>query len=113
MADKLPPPLADGEAPMLKVTVLDSPTQRRLVVEGDLAGPSVSELESIWRHVQTAGTKRSIVVDPTGATLIDTQGKAALMAMAGEGAKLVADGVYTAYLVKSLMQRVRAAQCRF
>jgi anti-anti-sigma regulatory factor len=96
---------------MLKITVLDSGTERRLVVEGALAGPWVAELESVWRKAREAHKDQRVVVDLGGTTLIDPSGKRVLMAMASEGAELVAKGVYTEYVVKGLVDGVNAG-CR-
>lgn len=97
---------------MLKVSVLDSRSQRTLVVEGSLTAPWTSELESLWKQSLEAGRGRKIVVDLGHTTVIDARGKAALMAMVGEGAELIGKGVYTEYLVKSLVQRARHNGCR-
>jgi ABC-type transporter Mla MlaB component len=104
---------ANWKLPMLKVIVLDNGTRKRLVVEGALTGPWVPELESLWEQLKQASSDRGIVVDLSGTTAIDTSGKAALMAMAAEGAELVAEGLYTAYVVKSLVAKGRNAPRRF
>jgi anti-anti-sigma regulatory factor len=96
---------------MLKVTLVDGATERRLMVEGTLTGASVPELESAWKKTLNTGDSRKLVVDLSETTLIDGQGKKALMAMASQGAELVAKGVYTGYVVKGLMERVHAG-CR-
>ena len=98
---------------MLKVTHLDNDNQRTLVVEGALAGASVSELEVAWRQVGDDGQNRKIVVDLSGATVIDAGGKVILTAMIREGVELVGRGIFTKYLVKDLMEKARQSQCRF
>jgi hypothetical protein len=102
---------ANWKVTMLKVTVLDSGAERRLVVEGALAGSWVTELESVWRQIRAGHEHQRVVVDLVGTTVIDPSGKRVLMVMASEGAKLVARGVYTEYVVKGLVDRVNAG-CR-
>jgi anti-anti-sigma regulatory factor len=97
---------------MLKVSVLDSRTQRTLVVEGSLTAPWAPELESIWRQSLEAGGGRKIVIDLGHTTVIDARGKMVLIAMVREGADLIGKGVYTEYLVKSLVERARHNGCR-
>jgi len=98
---------------MLKVSVLDSGTQRRLLVEGSLTARWASELESVWRQTREAHRDQTLVVDIGGTTVIDANGKAILTAMICEGAELVGTGVYTEYLVKTLVDRARQMGCRF
>jgi hypothetical protein len=96
---------------MLKVTVVDTAKEARVKVEGDLAGPSVTELESVWKYLCQARENRKILVDLSGTTAIDAGGKRMLMVMASQGAQLIAKGVYTEYVVKGLVERVNAG-CR-
>ena len=98
---------------MLKVSVLDSETQRRVLVEGSLTAPWVSVLESVWRQSRDSHGDQPVVVDISGTTIIDARGKAILTAMICEGAELIGKGVYTEYLVKSLVNRARETACRF
>jgi hypothetical protein len=49
------------------------------------------------------------VVDLSGMTFIDSNGKAIRMNMTGQGAKLVARGVRNEHIVEELMSRARAA----
>src|ERR1051326_6564135 len=96
---------------MLKVTLVDRGAELRLMVEGTLTGPSVAELELAWRKVRENGEGRKLSIDLSETTVIDGQAKKALMAMAAEGAELVAKGVYNEYVVKALVARVHAG-CR-
>ena len=98
---------------MLKVTYLETLNQRTLVVEGMLAGPWVAELETAWIQVREARRNGKIVVDLSGATVIDAKGKTVLMAMVGEGVELVAKCVFTKFLVEVLTEVARRARCRF
>jgi anti-anti-sigma regulatory factor len=92
---------------MLKVSVVDSRGQQTLVVEGSLTAPWASELESVWKQILQAGRNRKIVVDLGSATAIDATGRAVLTAMVANGTELVGKGLYTEYLVKSLVDRAR------
>ena len=92
---------------MLKITVVDDGGEQRLIVEGKLVAPWVSELESAWNQARQAGPSSRIVVDLSGTTAIDPSGMAALTAMIGEGARLTAKGVYSVYVVQQLMNKPR------
>lgn len=97
---------------MLKITILDGGAERRLLVEGKLAEPSVSELELAWDQARQGGRSSGIVVDLSGMTSIDPRGEAALIAMIADGARLTARGLYCEYLVEELMKRARKARAR-
>jgi hypothetical protein len=97
---------------MLKITVVENGKEQRLIVEGKLAEPCVSELESAWSHVRLASGNRPILVDLSGVTLINSRGEAALSAMIAEGARLTAKGLYSEFVVKQLMNKSRKARIR-
>ena len=90
---------------MLKITMIENGREPRLKVEGKLAEPCVSELESAWNHVRLASGNRPIQVDLSGVTLINSTGEAVLVAMVAEGARLTAKGLYSEFLVKQLMNK--------
>lgn len=96
---------------MLKVTITRRGNERTIQVEGDLMGLAVSELESAWSQVRDSSEDSRIVVDLSGTTAIDADGKKVLTVMASQGAELFAKGIYTGYLVKALVQKVNAG-CR-
>jgi hypothetical protein len=97
---------------MLKITTLDGGTEQRLMVEGKLAEPWVSELELAWNQARQAGRASRIVVDLSGVIFIDPRGEAALTAMIAEGARLTAKGLYCEYVAKQLMNKARKARGR-
>lgn len=70
-------------------------------LEGRLAGPWVEELETCWR--QTAANPQSrAVVDLTGVTFVDADGKALLTRMWQRGAELRAAGCLTRCIVEEI-----------
>lgn len=97
---------------MLKITILEGGAEQRMKVEGKLAEPWVSELESAWNQVRRAGASHPVVVDLSSMTFIDPSGEAALMAMIAGGARLSAKGVYCEYVVDRLMKTLQKSQAR-
>ena len=87
---------------MLKVTVVESRSERRLVVEGTLGREGVSELKSAWSEAKQAWGGR-LVIDLSGMTSIDSSGQATLLGMICEGARLTARGPFNKYLASDLM----------
>ena len=51
---------------MLKITILDTPNYRRLVIEGKLIAPWTSELKNEWRKATADLNRRELVVDVKG-----------------------------------------------
>lgn len=95
-------PTCDGEL-MLKITEqrgaeVDSPT---LVLEGRLAGPWVEELQASWRAL-SADAHHRVVIDLSGVTFIDADGKALLGRLWQQGAELRASGCLTRCIVEEI-----------
>ena len=91
---------------MLKITVQDrQPT--RMVLEGTLAGASVVEARQVWqRFSQETGGR--LVVDLTGVSRIDPEGRLLLATMWQEGADLQAVGCYTKAVLEDIAGFPRA-----
>jgi anti-anti-sigma regulatory factor len=84
---------------MLRITVQPEPDRIRLKLEGDLAGMWVSEVEDSWRA--TRGD-RPLYLDLTGVEHIDRAGRYLLGLLHCSGAHLIASGISTTELVRTL-----------
>jgi hypothetical protein len=51
---------------MLKISILDTPKYRRLVIEGKLIAPWAAELKNQWRKATADLNRRELVVDVKG-----------------------------------------------
>jgi anti-anti-sigma regulatory factor len=87
----------------LKITVMETPTENRCIVQGQLVGPWVDELRSLWREKLRAQPEQRFVLDLNDVTFIDKSGERLLRAICKKGALLVASGVYT----KDVVERVK------
>jgi len=87
---------------MLKITIIDSPTEQRLVLEGRLTEPDISELDSAWENVRGARGTRTCIVDLRDATFMDRGGERILLRMKREGARFIACGVSTTHRLEEL-----------
>jgi anti-anti-sigma regulatory factor len=72
---------------MLRITFVEKPEPATLKVEGRLRGPWVGELERSWSDLSRRWPARSVVVDLTDVTSIDSEGNKLLRAMSREGAR--------------------------
>lgn len=92
---------------MLKITIHPGAGVARMKVEGRLAGPWVEELNRCWREV--AGTQpNQVVVDLSGVTFIDSEGKALLAKMWQQGATLHAVGCLNRCIVEEVMKKAQS-----
>ena len=87
---------------MLKVTIVENPTEQRLVLEGRLTEPDISELDSAWEKVREARGTRRCIVDLRNATIMDQSGESILLRMKREGAQFIAGGVSTTHRLDEL-----------
>jgi anti-anti-sigma regulatory factor len=87
---------------MLKITITETPTERRFIVQGRLVGPWVEELSTAWKREQQDRDGRACVIDLNDATFIDKSGVRLLRTLWENGAQLVATGVYTKHLLEEV-----------
>jgi ABC-type transporter Mla MlaB component len=102
-----------GGREMLKITgqrdaALDSMS---LILEGRLAGPWVEELSSCWRQM-SVNQQSCAVIDLTGVTFIDANGKALLAKLWQHGAELRATGCLTRCIVEEITKAGHAGSPR-
>ncbi len=98
---------------MLKITQHRDATSESVsfLLEGRLAGPWVEELETCWRQ-RAANPQSRTVVDLTGVTFVDADGKALLTKMWQQGAELRAAGCLTRCIVEEITKADRAGSSR-
>lgn len=92
---------------MLKISVIDRRSERRLVLEGKLIAPWVAELRTAWRTLNGQIGKFALVVDLRNVTVISEEGENALLELMSEGAKFRCSGVLTRYLIHELARRYK------
>lgn len=74
---------------MLKLTIHDNMEMLRFHLEGELAGPSVQELEQCWRTASSTLGSRALQVDLRHVTDMDEAGRSLLLQLRAKGASLV------------------------
>jgi anti-anti-sigma regulatory factor len=87
---------------VLKITIVETATERKWVVQGRLVGPWVSELRANWKKAHRIQDKRACVIDLNDVTFIDKSGERLLRAISKKGAQLVAKGLYVKHLLEQL-----------
>jgi hypothetical protein len=97
---------------MLRISIIDTPSQRRLVVEGALIGPWVAELRTTWRNGGQDLGGRQLVIDLSNLTVIGRDGEAAILDLMNEGAKFSCGGVLTRHVLKQLARKKQRESSR-
>ena len=92
---------------MLKISILDTPSQRQLVIEGKLIGPWATELASVWRQATADLYGRALIIDVKGLTAITEDGENVLLELMKEGATFRSSGVFTKHVLKRLACKIR------
>jgi hypothetical protein len=87
---------------MLRITVTETTSEQRWILQGRLTGSTIEELITSWRANQRCQSSQSCVVDLNEITSIDRDGEQVLLMMLRDGAKFVATGLYTKHLLESL-----------
>jgi anti-anti-sigma regulatory factor len=95
---------------MLKITTLMNAESTVLRLEGRLGGPWVLELERCWASTVGTTTNRTLSVDLSAVTYVDSDGKDLLKKIHQQGAKLVASGCLTSCIVNEIVQVARRGE---
>ena len=91
----------------MKIYVVESHKQRRLIVEGKLIAPWAAELIKACEKARADLHDRELVVEVKNMTAIGQQGENVLLALMNDGIKLRACGVFTKQVLKELARRAR------
>jgi len=90
---------------MLKISVIDRRTERRLVLEGKLIAPWVAELRTAWQAANGQVGGPALVVDLRNVTVISQEGENALLELMSDGARFRCSGVLIRHLIHELARR--------
>ena len=92
---------------MFRLTVVDSSSEEKWILQGQLTREFASELIANWRVSLDRCPDRSRVVDLSDVTMIDKSGEEALLEMIHQHARFVATGLYTRILLEELQARTK------
>jgi hypothetical protein len=92
---------------VLKISILDTLSHRRLVVEGKLVAPWAALLRSVWQKATADLNGRELVIDLEGLTAITEDGESILLELMQEGASFRSSGVFTKQVLERLACMIR------
>jgi len=93
---------------MFRISIIDTPSQRKLVVEGNLSGPWVAELRTSWRNASRDLGGRKLVINVSSLTVISREGEGAIFDLMKEGAKFSCVGILTRHVLMRLARKCHA-----
>ena len=86
---------------MLKITFNDTPDSTNVKLEGKLSGPWVDELERSWTE-HSPHASGAVIIDLSGVTYIDSEGKRLLSRMVEKGVCLEGTRLMTRYVIDEI-----------
>jgi hypothetical protein len=92
---------------MLKISILDTPERRRLVLEGKLVAPWAAELRRECREAAADLHGRELLIELRNVTCISEEGQNVLLELMKEGFRFRSSGVFTKHVMKRLAQKTR------
>jgi hypothetical protein len=90
---------------MLKISVIDSPRQRRLIVEGKLIAPWADELRNACQHASAELRGRDLVVEMKHVMRISPEGENVILELISRGIRFRCSGMFTKRVLKELTRR--------
>ena len=90
---------------MLKISLIDGATRRRLILEGKLVAPWTVELRHACEEAKADLRDRELVVEMKHVTTISQEGENVIADLLNRGIKFRCDGVFTKHVLKLLTRR--------
>ncbi|HWY67999.1 MAG TPA: hypothetical protein VNX88_05000 [Terriglobales bacterium] len=92
---------------MLKISVIDNRTQRRLILEGKLISPWTAELRTFCEKLRADLDERELVINIKHLTAISQEGENLLLELMKEGVRFRSQGLFTKQVLSQLTRRLR------
>ena len=89
---------------MLKISVVDGPRQRRLILEGKLIAPWAAELTSACEAARADLNGRQLIIDLRNLTAISSEAEGVLLQLMNEKVKFQC-GVFMKEVLRQLARR--------
>lgn len=90
---------------MLKISLIETSTHCRVVLEGRMIGAGIEELRTFCARLKSELKLRALVIDIKNVVLISQQGENALLRLINQGAKLASEGALARCIVQQLAHR--------
>jgi hypothetical protein len=92
---------------MLRISLIDSPRRRRVIVEGKLIVPWAAEVKNACQQASVDLRGRELIVEMKQITRISPEGESVILELIHNGIKVRGNGVFTAHVIRDLTRRAR------
>jgi anti-anti-sigma regulatory factor len=92
---------------VLRITIFETPSEQKWVLQGRLIGPWAAELRATWKRGHRKGNGRRCIVDLREVTFIDASGEKVLTKMMQDDAQFIVEGVYSTHVIETLCRKER------
>jgi hypothetical protein len=96
-----------GKKQMLKISLIDSARQRRVIVEGKLIAPWAAELRNACEEARADLLGRDLVIEIKHLTTISQEGENVILELINGGFKFCCRGVFAKHVLKQLTRRAK------
>lgn len=90
---------------MLKISISETSTERKMSLKGQMIGTDVRELRTICTRLKGKLDGRALVIDIKGVALINQEGENLLLELINWGAKLRPEGALAQCVLQQLAKR--------
>ncbi|HSQ19296.1 MAG TPA: hypothetical protein VLR92_02870 [Blastocatellia bacterium] len=92
---------------MLKISVIESPNERRLILEGKLIAAWVIELRTAFEKARANLQNREVVIELKNLAAISEEGENVLLELLNERVTFRGSGVFAKEVLRQLARRMR------
>jgi hypothetical protein len=92
---------------MLRISLIDTPRECRVIVEGKLIAPWAAELTTACQQASADLRGRELIVELKHITTTSQEGEDVILDLLNSGIKVRGDGVFTEHVMKELTRRAR------
>jgi hypothetical protein len=92
---------------VLRITTIQNGGQRKLVLEGQLIEPWVTEFKKAWQEASGSPNGQKLVVDLCEVTVVSAQAEALLLEIRRAGTQFVCGGILNRHLVRQIDRKCK------
>jgi hypothetical protein len=92
---------------MLRISLIDGRTQRRLILEGKLIAPWAAELRNASEQARADLDGRELVIELKHITAISQEGENVIRELINDGIRFSCRGVFMKHVFRELNRRIR------
>jgi hypothetical protein len=92
---------------VLKITTIETDGQRKLLLEGKLVEPWITEFKKAWQEANQSLGGKKLLVDLANVTVIGEQGECALFEMMRQGTQFNCSGILNKHVLHQLARKCK------